>query len=64
MKVPAVSIIYPIWKVKKRIKNLFILKQAIQENEYWRGYQDSLDHVIKLLERVEYEERRKLVEPK
>jgi hypothetical protein len=58
-----ISVSAKLWRVKKRIQGLHIHKDAIK-GEYWRGYQDALDHVNLLLGRMEYEERRKIAEAK
>ena len=64
IQVPNFSVSVKLWKIKKRLQGLHIFKPAIQENEYWKGYQDALDHSQLILNRIEYEERRKIAESK
>jgi hypothetical protein len=57
------SVSIKIWRVKKRISGLRVHRDAVK-TEYWKGYQDALDHAVLILNRMEYEERRKIAENK
>lgn len=61
--VPKLSVSAKLWRVKKRLQGLHIHKDAIK-GDYWRGYQDALDHANLLLSRMEYEARRAIAEGK
>jgi len=58
-----ISVSAKLWRVKKRIQGLKVHRDAVK-TEYWKGYQDALDHVNLILCRMEYEGRRKIAEGK
>lgn len=58
-----VSISAKIWRIKKRISGLKVHRDAVK-TDYWKGYQDALDHATLILNRMEYEGRRQIAEAK
>lgn len=58
-----ISISAKIWRIKKRVSGLKVHRDAVK-TEYWKGYQDALDHVNLILGRMEYEGRREIADKK